>query len=188
MSTIIDSYSESNSTNSLNVGDGSNMGHYYYVGQSITGNGSPVEKCTFYLNKYGSPTGSVYAKIYAHTGVFGTSSLPTGSPLAVSDPLDVSTLTSSTQLIDFNFSGANQISLENSTHYIVMCGGLTGANSTNYIQIYYDGIDPAHGGNMCYLSGAWSYGATDLVFYIYGIEILTPVVGQKYALPPFRRS
>jgi len=49
MSVLIDSYPESNSSAYWVVGDGQNMGHYYSVGQSITGNGKILEKCVFYF-------------------------------------------------------------------------------------------------------------------------------------------
>ena len=191
MSAIIDSYSESNSNIGQIIGDGSNFGHYYYAGQSITGNGDSLEKSTFYLEKYGSPTGNAYAKIYAHSGTFGTSSLPTGSPLATSDPFDVSTLTGGSVLRDLTFSGVNQIVLENNTHYIVVFGGLTGADLNNYVYIAYDNSSPTHNGNMCSLSGSWSYTASDLIFYVYGTTVTppaTPIVGLRYPIPPFKRS
>ena len=60
------------------------------VGQSFTGNGLILNSAEFYLKKKGSPTGNAVVKIYAHSGTYGTSSVPTGSALATSDNFDVS--------------------------------------------------------------------------------------------------
>lgn len=99
-------------------------------GQSFTNaNDITLDSCAFYLRKYGSPTGSCYAKIYAHSGTFGSSSIPSGSALATSEAFDVSTLTTSFQWITFSFSGANRISLSSSTYYVIIVtfngGGLS---------------------------------------------------------------
>ena len=54
------------------------------TGQSFTGNGGTLDSCVFELGKSGSPTGNAVAKIYNHTGTYGTSSKPTGAALATS--------------------------------------------------------------------------------------------------------
>jgi hypothetical protein len=66
--TLIDSYSETNqnSTVTISAGLATKM-----VGQSFTSNGWVLSSCKFYLRKNNSPTGSVYAKLYSHTGTFG---------------------------------------------------------------------------------------------------------------------
>ena len=91
MSTIIDSYSESNY---VTAGYGmSPLG--YGVGQSFTGDGKTLSSVKFYARKVGSPTGNIYAKIFAHSGTYGTSSVPTGTELAVSGAVDVTTISTS---------------------------------------------------------------------------------------------
>ena len=64
------------------------------VGQAFTpGLSSFIRSARFYLSKDGSPTGTIVSKLYATTGPAG-SAAPTGSALATSAGLDVSTFTS----------------------------------------------------------------------------------------------
>ena len=168
MATIIDSYSETNQSaipRYTYLG-----GTQQYWGQSFTNAHSALlTNCKFYLYKTGSPTGNIYAKIYTHSGTYGTDGKPTGSVLATSDAFDVSTLPASFQLIDFTFSGANQITLTPSTYYVLVLdcsvGGVDG-----YAHI---GVDssPSHSGNYSYSADGteWTAGdTTDTCFYVYG--------------------
>ena len=127
---LVDSYSESHATNTRSIYSGGKIA----IGQSITGDGNLLNNAVFYLGKIGSPTGYAYAKIYAHSGTFGVSSLLTGAALATSEALDVSTLSSLYQLIIFNFTGANKITLENEVHYIVTLE-YSGGDINNYILV-----------------------------------------------------
>ncbi|MCX6814650.1 MAG: hypothetical protein NTY20_03310 [Candidatus Aenigmarchaeota archaeon] len=88
------------------------------VYQSFTGNGAPLKKVKFYLKKEGNPTGNAYVKLYTHSGTFGVDSVPTGSPLASSDSFDVSTMTTSYQLITFEFTAP--YTLVNGTYYCLV--------------------------------------------------------------------
>lgn len=161
MATIIDSYSESNFVTDTTI----------TVGQSFTGDGQTLDSAKFYLKREGSPSGNVVAKIYAHSGTFGTSSLPTGAALATSDNVDVSTIgTGSYALVDFPFSGANRITLANGTKYVVVWE--TSFTFPNYVHIGYDSTSPTHGGNFSFFSGGvWNVENTrDLLFYVYGVS------------------
>lgn len=128
MATIIDSFSEANQNNESELN-----GYNDANGQSFLSNGGTLDSCKFYLKKFGSPTGNAVAKIYAITGTPGTNAKPSGSALATSDTFDVSTLSTSFQLITFSFSGANKISLDNDTHYFLTLH--YEGNSTNGIAI-----------------------------------------------------
>jgi len=186
MATIIDSYSESN-CNWFDIPGNQNMGAYPYWGQSFTGNGQNLDKVKLYLSKEGSPTGSATVSIYAHSGEYGTTGIPTGNILATSDTFDISALTESYQLVDFPFSGANRINLGDGTRYflVIDCPDSSG----NYVKIGIDTSSPTHGGNEAYYNNGWYYRAgTDMCFYVYGEDSTTPIVGEKYPLPPFRRS
>lgn len=79
MATIVDSYSEANQDDELGL---------VYVhpsaldtsaeSQSFTGDGQKLHSCKFYLRvDLGSP-GNLIARLYAHSGTFGISSVPTG--------------------------------------------------------------------------------------------------------------
>lgn len=170
---IVDSYSESNSNGYAAVqrfGDTSNQG-LGGVGQSFTGDGGVLNSVKFYLSKVGTITGNAFVYIYEHSGTFGSSSVPTGSPLATSDAFDVSALTTSNELITFNFSGANKITLSNGTKYVVTIQYTGGSWPSNYISVGYDTSSSSHSGNICvYINSgsAWFAGsAEDACFYVY---------------------
>src|SRR4051794_23390494 len=103
MATLIDSYSETNKSNISFVYTAN------YLGQSFTGTGLAIGSAQWYMRKSGSPSGNLVAKIYAHSGTYGTNSLPTGVALATSDVVNSTTLPTSFTLVTFTFSGANQI-------------------------------------------------------------------------------
>lgn len=169
--TLDDNYSETNQDSSTTL----NSGGVVAVGQSFTGNGGQVSRAKFYLKKTGSPTGNATAKIYTHSGTFGTSSIPTGTALATSDNFDVSTLTTSFALTGLKFTGSNTITLTNTTKYVVSIE-YSGGDASNNIQVGYDGSSPTHGGNYSSETGTtWTaQSGRDTCFYVYtgGIVII----------------
>ena len=167
MPVIIDSWSESNQDGEwpLYVVSESDFA------QSFTGKGDVLNSTKLYLRRSGSPTGNVYSKIYAHTGDFGTTGTPTGSAIAISDAIDVSTLSTSYELVTFTFSGVNKINIENLTNYCVSTSYGSG-NSSNKI---YTGATAGSGtadGNGAYLVLPTWYtdlgSGYDMCFYVYG--------------------
>jgi len=165
MPNIIDSYSESNRNTDYNVQPSG--GNAYKVSQSFTGNGATLGSAVFYLKKLGSPTGNATAEIYAHSGSFGTSSVPTGAALATSDSLDISTLTTTQTLTTLNFTGGNQIVLTNGTKYCVVFTSNNGDLSNNVV-LGVDTISPTHGGNDATYVASWTAHSTrDACFYVY---------------------
>jgi len=158
---LIDSYSESNQDASSNI-----YSAQPNVGQSFTASlAGKLSSCKAYLRKSGSPTGNIVAKLYAHTGTYGTSSLPTGDPLATSDNVDVSTLSTSFELVTFTFSGAEQYDLVNGTYYCIQLQ-YSGGDADNCAQWGQDGSSPSHSGNLN--NGTNPYPAYDFCFYVYG--------------------
>lgn len=136
------------------------------VGQSFTaGHTANITSAKFYVAKLGSPTGNAVANLWAHSGTFGTSSQGTGTPLAVSDPVDISTLSSSHALATFNFS--TPFGLTAGTHYVITCN-FTGGDASNKLEVG-KGTDLAHPGNEASKSsGTWSHNAfDDVCFYVY---------------------
>lgn len=169
--TTIDSYSESNQ----NV---SNSGQNYY-GQSFSNTSKMLlTSVTFYLIKIGSPTGTLTAAIYAHDGgTFGSTGKPTGSALAISDSVNASTVSTSYSLIDFTFSGANQIVLSASTNYFVVVN----FSATSNMRAGGDSTSPTHAGNMTRSSNGSSWTAVstdDICFYVKG----TTFINSEYIL------
>lgn len=178
MAEVIDSYSESNYSSDYILRD-------YYRGQSFENSSGllSLTKAQFYVKKVGSPTGNMYAYLYEHSGTFGTSSVPTGSPLAVSSAVDISTLTTSYALQDFVFQDYD---IDDGYFEIVL--GYFDGGASDYLHVGYDSSSSSHAGNLCNSSNATSWTAVasaDLCFYVYG-EGITPTVGTKYALPAFK--
>lgn len=176
----IDSYSESNSDSFVRLYNGSDVPR---LGQSFSGgNNTTLDSCKFYLRKYGSPTGNITAAIFAHSGTYGTSSVGTGSALATSNNYDIASLTTSSQLITFTFSGANRISL--ASQYYVVVIQYSGGDKYNYLHIGADGSEPrTHSGNYCQYNtstGNWLSAGYDIPFYVYG-ETVAPTVTTQAA-------
>jgi hypothetical protein len=79
---VIDSYPDSN-------WDGGTVGTGYFNpghGQSIIGDGRPLNSVKFYCCKWPGATGTCYVKLYneTHATAFGIDSVPNGSALATS--------------------------------------------------------------------------------------------------------
>jgi hypothetical protein len=133
------------------------------LGQSFTGNGETIAKAVFQLKKTGTPTGNAVAKIYAHSGTYGTSSVPTGAALATSLNFNVATLTGTYAAAEFLFE--DNVTLTNATNYVLVLE-YTGGDGTNYVQAHSDTSAPTHPGNFSSFNGTtWTAASgTDLVF------------------------
>jgi hypothetical protein len=159
---VCDSYSESNQSGTPLpiITD--------YRGQSFTGNGGVLSKARLYLDKTNNPTGTVRAKIYAHSGTYGTSSVGTGDALEVSDTVAVSTITGTLTLYDFNFSG--DLVLGDGTYYVLMLEGGGSFAGGNTVRWGCDDSSPTHGGNSCRYetdTDTWIADSTrDMCFYV----------------------
>ena len=169
MATIVDSYSESNQSSFGVVGLAAS-GLQSAFGQSFTGDGGVIDYVTLYLKDWNSPTGNLIVEIYAHSGTYGTSGVPTGSVLATSDNFDVSAVGSSFALHNITFSGTNKITLTDGTYYVLVVR-FSGADSSNGISIGLDDTSPTASGNFSYEynSGTLWGGnnTTDFCFYVY---------------------
>lgn len=137
------------------------------TGQSFTGAGTPLVSAKFFLKKTGTPTGYAVAKVYAHSGTFGTSSIPTGAALATSTLLDVSTLTTSYALTELKFNDSNSITLSNGTNYVITIE-YSGGNVSNTLDVGRDGSSPTASGNSSTYNGStWTAVSTsDLCGYV----------------------
>lgn len=176
---LIDSYSESNANSSVLLGNGGNNSGYFYLGQTFINtstNQMIISTCKFYLKKSNSPTGYIVAKVWAHTGTFGIDGKPTGTPLATSDEIDASTISSSYQLVTFTFSGINKTILSPNTYYCLGIFYSINDDITNRITLGIDTSSPSHDGNH-FISvdtgDVWNgnfFGSNsyDIPFYVYG--------------------
>ncbi len=165
-----DSYGESNYSADNSLDDLDNG-----FGQSFESNVTQkINSCKFNLKKIGSPTGNAVAKLYAHTGTFGASSKPTGTPLATSNNFDVSTLTSSMQLITFEFPESQRYEMQENTYYVISIEYSDG-DVSNKVHVGIDYTSPTHSGNESYYrNSVWTESSSyDLIFYVYGEEQTT---------------
>lgn len=174
--TLIASYAETNQDSFFALQDEHPSdvdGQYSAAGQSFqTTTSMRLKNAVFYMMKTGLPTGTMTAQLYAHSGVYGTSSKPTGAALATSDAFDCSTLGGAYALVNFTFSGANQYVMAASTSYcIAVVNSGNAVSLVNYPRVGADTSAPGAPGNaFFYNDGAWENpgGATDTIFYVYG--------------------
>jgi len=158
---LVDSYSESNQDSDLTLSAGAIVG----ASQSFSGDGTDLHSAVFYLKKLGAPTGNVTCKLYAHSGTFGTDSIPTGAALATAPVLDISTLTTTYALTTFTFG--TTYTMVSGTKYCIALE-YSGGDASNNVKVGVDVSAPTHGGNDARLVGAaWSALGGDLCFYIY---------------------
>lgn len=135
---------------------------------SVGTNAKRITRCRFNLKKTGTPTGTVVAELYAHSGTFGTSSVATGAALATSDAYDVSWLTTSYREIELVFNGNDaldqQVSMTGSTNYVIALR-YTGGDVSNFIQVQGLATSGTHGGNRTQDTGSWAAAATDDLWF-----------------------
>lgn len=157
--------SASTSTTSSFAGSGSFQGGNLInntqdaVGQTFKGKGGLLHSVSFDLAKIGSPTGPIVVKIWAHSGTYGSTGIPTGSVLATSEPIDASTLPtwSSTSTFEFFFDASEQFQLQTGVPYVATIhhDGISG----NYpvVKRYQDSL-ALHEGNFVYTAtgASWS--------------------------------
>lgn len=138
---------------------------YSMYSQSFTSGGGILDSVQWKLMKSGSPTGNATARIYAHSGSYGTTSKPTGSVLAESGTLDVSTLDGTLTWKTFTFTGANRIVLSAGYYCVIIY--YAGGNSSNKIKVGYDNGAGGHSGVEAYFDTGWTNEAVDLNHYVY---------------------
>ena len=176
---VTDIYSESNSDGTIALND-STIG----VSQSFTGDGNKLANAVFYLSKTNAPSGNAVAKVYAHSGTFASSSLPTGTALATSRNVDVTALTGSLALTTFYFGDQGQnITLTNGTKYVVTIEYSSGTSS-NTVNVGRDASSATAAGSCATLVGTtWTSTATttDACFYVRtgGVVTITLASGSN---------
>jgi len=162
---IIDSYSDAyqDYQGKLYGGFVTRNGNSFTVAPGI------LDKIAIKLDKVGNPTGTAVIKFYAetHATAYGVDSLPTGTALAQSDPLDVSTLTTASSEVTLNVSGSNRIDLTTLGAYGVWSLEYSGGDSLNYIRIGQDDSSPVHSGNGFYYINSLIVDTADLPFKLY---------------------
>ena len=146
------------------------------IGQSFIGNGGKLDAARIkLLTADGVLSGNITATIYTHSGTYGTSSVGTGAALATSDTVDSATITASPTWYEFNFSGANRITLTLDTPYIVAVeysGGDADHRIIVTCDLTSDGVNPIHSGNQCGYISSWYLSGmetNDMDFYVFTV-------------------
>lgn len=91
----------------------------------------------FTLQKGSTWTGTLQAEVYAHSGTYGESSVPTGDALAVSTILTEQDLTVTSTATVFPFIGSNQIMLPPATTYVFVLKILTSNGVSPAVTVSY---------------------------------------------------
>jgi len=155
----INSYSESN----YDTDNGMSADGFTQRGQALNLSKSQViTGLKFYFKKKGTPTGNVVAKIYKTTGTVGTDAKPTGTALATSDTLDISTLTTSYILHEFEFVDLPLLSSGDFAFAIEYPDG----DVSNRLKVEADGSSPTADGNI--FNNDAGVNTFACCFYLYG--------------------
>lgn len=162
---LVDSYSEKNQNASPSMPNFLGI-QYTDIGQTfVPAVDASLTSCVFYLNKNGTPTGTLNmtAKLYATSA-----GLPTGSALATSTALTANNLTTSLALTTFTFPIA--YSMTPGTTYAIIIEYTTGGASNNSIAVGVDTSSPTHSGGSVYSinsGSSWTTNTYDVCFYVY---------------------
>ena len=147
---------EMTSSNTADTGNDHAVGNGTIVGQaqSFTNTANPhyLTKVHARLRKVGSPTGNLTAKLYAHSGTFGSSSVPTGAALATSVNFNVANLTTSYSEQEIAFTVPYEMLA--STNYVIAFE-YTGGDASNYVRVEGKTVG-THAGNRSEKTGAWA--------------------------------
>ena len=168
---LLDSYSESNWSNTEQI-----SGYYGSKGkgQSFTTGSDPgvFLKSSFYVTKTGSPTGTIYSKLYLADGTHE----PDGAAVATS-ARTASTLTAGISVQDFDFTDGYQF-LAN-TEYVITIEYDVDDGSANRFDVGNDTSSPTHAGvynNLSTALGTWNTNSSwEFIFYVYASD---PVNGD----------
>jgi len=155
---IIDEYEAGNRNNDENL----NSEESDAAGQSFTGDGNRIDQIRWLLSKSTSPIGDVVCKIYAHSGTFGTSSVPdTGTVHATSDTFDASILDSTPTMKVFNFP--TPFTTVDGTNYVTT---VEYTASGGAVLVGVDTTSPTHAGNGSKFEDPWESRTYDAIFQI----------------------
>lgn len=156
------------------------------AGQTFTTPASPtykICKATFKMGKLGSPTGHVKAYLYATDadggGGCGTTAIPDGAPLAVSDAVDIADLPlyegpGDMIWITFTFTAGQQVELSPNSCYAICVAACDGSlDDDNAVIVNYSDGNEHAGAEVAYFFGHWESSGTDYeeCFTVYGIEV-----------------
>lgn len=177
--TIVDSYSETNQDSGRDLFSGSTVRCGQSFTPSFTGR---LELAKFYLKKTGSPTGNINSRIYVMmTNLGGNDDVPLNtSGINSSLSVSASSLTTSYQLINFNYSEDDKFILVKGINFIVSVE-YNGGDASNFVTVGYDASSPTHTGNQVIFTSSWSATAVDTCFYLYAEQLSNYGMNKGFA-------
>jgi hypothetical protein len=128
---------------------GDNLSAYEDIGQCFNaGLGGKINKIKIKIDRDGTPGGTCYLDIWNTTGTYGSTMVPTGSPIASSVAQNCDDMPLTPAVRSFYFTGVNRIKLTQNTKYawsITYSGGTQDAS--NNISPRQLQTSPTHAGN-----------------------------------------
>lgn len=161
-STAVDSYPSANF--SVNNGMAGGASAVTAVGQSFLGNGRNLGRLGFYLAKIGVPTGTVTAVLYAHSGTFGSTGIPTGTALATSTTtINSVDLATTSAMFYFDFDGT--FTLANGTAYFAVVSTTNNTASSSNAPLVGLGSTGHAGNRATFGASVWTdFTTNDVIF------------------------
>jgi len=146
-------------------------GNYYSYGQSFTGDGSYISAVSFKFRGF-SGDGTIYFKIYAHSGTFGSTGVPTGAALATSFGISPAYVPTDALYVATDLF-LDPYKTTSGTNYFIVCeyAGTAAAGSMNLGVISTAGLVAGNASYKTTSGGAWTATtSTSLCFNLYGIS------------------
>jgi len=133
--------------------------------QSFLSAGGKLTYAQFMLKRVGDPLDLCVAKLYAHSGTYGSAgSIPTGTALAISVSIFAGDISPDPDLIWFDFTDG--FVMEAGTHYYIAIE-YTAGDSSNYISFGAD-TTSSHAGRGAKLNvGGWGSISQDIYFKVW---------------------
>jgi len=139
-----------------------------FYGQSFFGGSRVLKTAGFMLRKTGAPNGTLVARLYAHTGTYGTTGTGTGAVLATSTTtINASDLTTTFAWTYFAFDGT--FTPVDGVVYVIGVFSTNTANASNTVDVAAN-TTSAGSGNESSLAppSSWTaYATSDLLYEIY---------------------
>lgn len=157
----VDSYSETNRDTQQIMYNGGSISR---IGSAFTGNDKNITTAELYLSRTGSPTGTMRVDIYSDDGT----GLSPDTLLASSDTIDPGTVSTSFELVEFEFTGGDIITLSSGTTYWVVAYGdnITGGGSSDRINVGRNsGVSTPE--YVRWTGASWQNISGALCFYVY---------------------
>jgi hypothetical protein len=125
----------------------------------------------FPLFRTSTASGTLTCKLYAHSGTYGSTGVPTGAALATSNTFSEANVASTTNttpdLIEFTFP--TPYALVSGTHYFIAIE-TTNTSTSAFVALRVTSNTSAHGGNAAAKASntlVWTAQSQDLIFYLY---------------------